>query len=100
VARDGGHEVVRDDAHGTAELEDVPTFFTEQLERGAFLQLRVAFTGDGFDEGRLAAAVGAEDCDVFAYSDGEREVIERKTFASADGNILELDQRKSGRQPS
>ena len=37
----------------------------------------IAFARDGFDQRRLAGAVGAEDGDVLALGDGERERIER-----------------------
>ena len=37
----------------------------------------IAFARDGLDERRLARAVRAEDGDVLALGDGERERIER-----------------------
>ena len=51
------------------ELEDVPALFAEDGDRRALGGQRVALAGDGLDERGLAAAVGAEDADVFARAD-------------------------------
>jgi hypothetical protein len=86
-----GHEVVADEAEVVAEVEDVPIAGAEDLERCFGAEERVAFAGDGFDERGFAAAVGAEDGDVFAGFDGEVEAVKGEAAAAFDEDVLEFE---------
>ena len=87
---DGGAlagELRGDDAEMGAKLRDVPAFASEQAELGGGGDDGVALAGDGFDERGFAAAVGAEDGEVFAAGDAKREVVEDNVVAAGDRDI-------------
>ena len=86
-----GHEVVADEAEVVAEVKYVPVGGAEDFERGFGAEQRVAFAGDGFNESRFAAAIGAEDGDVFAGVDGEVEAVEGAASAAFDEYVFEFE---------
>ena len=67
-----------------------------EIEEPSFGE-RVAFARDGFDQRGFAAAVGAEDADVFAGADLEGDVVEGGAFAAHDGDVVQGEQRGLGR---
>ena len=78
-------EVVGDDSEVFAEFGEVPAGAAEDADLGAGMaggrNGGVDFAVHGADEGGFAAAVGAEDGDVFAGLDGEVNVVEDGAFA-------------------
>ena len=54
---------------------------------------RVEFAVHGADEGGFAAAVGAEDGDVFAGLDGEVDVVEDVAVAEGYVDVSHLQER-------
>jgi hypothetical protein len=76
-----------DDAEVGAELRDVPALTSEQAQLCGGRHDGVALAGDGFDQRRFAAAVGAEDGDVFAAGDAQREVVEDDIVAAGDADV-------------
>ncbi len=88
-----GGEVVGDDAEEGAEVKDVPGIAAEDAHfAGGRGIARVEFAGDGLDEGGFAAAVGAEDGDVFAKGDGEGDVFEAGAIAAEDGDVAKFEE--------
>lgn len=51
----------------------------------------VKLAGDGFEQGGFAAAVGAEDGEVFAGVEGEGDVVEDGLVAAGYGDVLEIE---------
>lgn len=88
-----------DDAEVGAELGDVPAAAAEEEQLGRVRDDGVALAGDGFDEGGLAASVGAEDGDVLAGSDAEGDGMEDNVVAAGDGDVAheeEIEMRGLG----
>jgi hypothetical protein len=90
------HEVVRDDAEEVAQVEDVPDGLAENAEGRFGVCERIALAGDGLDERGFAAAVGAEDGNVFAGADGEADVAEGGVLAAHDGDVVKVDEWELG----
>src|SRR5882762_5310032 len=95
VARAVGHQIVRYDAEHGAQLEDVPSVAPQNRHRGFFPDDRIALARNGFDERGLAAAVRAQDRDVFARFDAQAEVIECDVVASNDAHVFQVYQGRS-----
>ena len=76
-----------DDAEVGAELRDVPALVAEEAKFGGGGDDGVALAGEGFDEGGFAAAVGAEDGEVFTIGDAEGDVVEDDVVAAGDGDV-------------
>ena len=90
AAGDGGAltgEFGGDDAEVGAELRDVPALAAKEAQLGGGRDDGVALAGDGFDQRRFAAAVGAEDGDVFAVGDAEGDVVEDDVVAARDADV-------------
>src|ERR1700744_283684 len=84
----------RDDSEAFLQLRQVPAFATENADLRIRLDDGVALAGDGLDEGRFAAAVGAEDRDVLAGANSEVDVVEHDIVAT--GHIDMLKFQKGG----
>lgn len=56
------------------------------------MRQRVELAGDQLDEGRLAAAVGAEQGGVLALLDAQAEIVQDPDLAADDTGAVELDQ--------
>lgn len=87
---DGGafaRELGGDDAEMGAELRDVPAGSAKETQLGGGRDDRVALAGDGFDERRFAAAIGAEDGDVLAAGDAQGDVVEDDIVAAGDVDV-------------
>lgn len=76
-----------DDAEMGAELRDVPALAAEQPQLSGGRDDGVALAGNGLDQRGFAAAVGAEDGDVFPVGDAERDVVEDNVVAAGDGDV-------------
>src|SRR6266849_1210421 len=97
VRRARSEQIGRNDPELRAQLEDVPTFPAQNGDGGAFPGKGVAFAGDGFDECGFAAAVWAEDADVFACGDLHCYVVQRGAVAPHDRDMTHGEQgRQSG----
>src|SRR5882762_9871716 len=95
LARAVGHQVVRYDAEDGAQLEDVPSVEPQNRHRGFFPDDRIALARYGFDQCGLAAAVRAQDRDVFARFDAQAEVIKCDVVASNDAHVFQVYQGRS-----
>src|SRR5467141_284951 len=95
VARAVGHQIVRYDAENGAQFEDVPSVAPQNRHRGFFPDDRIALARYGFDERGLAAAVRAQDRDVFARFAAQAEVIECDVVASNDADVFQVHQSRS-----
>src|SRR6267378_1350510 len=95
LARAVGHQIVRYDAEHGAQLEDVPSVAPQNRHRGFFPDDRIALARNGFDERGLAAAVRAQDRDVFARFNAQAEVIECDVVASNDAHVFQVHQSRS-----
>ncbi len=77
-----------DDAQMSAELGDIPALAAEQAQFGGGRDDGIALAGDGPDEGGFAAAVGAEDGDVFAVGDAQGDCVQHDIVAAGDRNVV------------
>lgn len=82
-------EIGGDDAEALAKFGEIPAPAAEDADGGLRLNERVEFTGDGFEQGGFAAAVGAKDGEVFAGVKGEVDVVEDGGTAARDVDVLE-----------
>ena len=87
---------VGDDAEVFAKLGEVPAGAAEDADfwhgmTGAG-NGGVEFAGHGADEGGFAAAVGAEDGDVFAGLDGEVDVVEDNAVAEGYVDVAHVQE--------
>lgn len=99
TAGDGGAlagKLGGDDAEVGAELGDVPTLAAEEAELGGGRDDGVALAGEGFDQRRFAAAVGAEDGDVFTVGDAKRDVVEDDVVAAGDADVAHEEEAGFG----
>lgn len=80
-----------DDTEMTAQLGEVPAFAAEDAEVRAFPDERISLAGEGLDQGRFAAAVGAKDSDVLSRPDAERDIVQHDGVAAGDKNILHFN---------
>jgi len=100
-------ERFRDDAEVFAELGEVPAgaaedhYFWPGLGGAGEVGIRKTGCGGldgvelavhGADEGGFAAAVGAEDDEVFAGLDGEVDVMEDDAVTGGDGDVAEVEE--------
>jgi hypothetical protein len=81
-----------DDAEAAFEFGEVPALAAEDADEGVGEGQGVALAGDGFDEGGFAAAVGAEDGDVFAGFDAEGDVVEDDVVAAGYVDVLKFEE--------
>jgi hypothetical protein len=88
-------EIGGDDAEGGAQFEDIPERAAKDGDGGIFALKRVALAGEGLDEGGFAGAVGAEDTDMLADSDTNREAVESDVLAANDGYVVQIEERGS-----
>src|SRR5713226_3474919 len=92
LARAIEHQVVRYYAKHGAQLKDVPSIAPQNCHRGTFPDDRIAFARNGLDQSRLAAAVRAQNRDVFACFHTQAEIIERDVVASNDAHVFQVHQ--------
>ncbi len=64
----------------------------QDFEFGSGAEERIAFAQEQFEKRGLAAAVGAEDGDMFARSDLEIEAIQGETFVALDDDVLKIEE--------
>src|SRR5258708_40060556 len=80
-----------------AELGEIPAAAAEDSDfragKAGFGDERVEFAVHGLDEGGFAAAVGAEDGDVFAGVDGEVDVVEDDVVAAGYVDVGQMQER-------
>jgi hypothetical protein len=77
-----------------AELGQVPAGAAEDADlwfRQVGISRRVEFAVHGADQGGFAAAVGAEDGDVFAGLDGQVDVVEDDAVAQGYVDVAHLE---------
>ncbi len=60
------------------------------------MRQRVQLAGDELDEGRLAAAIGAQQGGVLALFDAQAEIVQDPDLAADDTGAVELDQGDGG----
>ena len=90
-------QVEGDDADALSHILQGPVVQTEKLEaRPAKTGLGVEFAGDQLDEGGFARTVRSEQGDVLAAPDLKCEASEHTPVATGDGQVLEIDQERSG----
>ena len=76
-----------DDAEVCTELRNIPALAAKEAQRSGGRDDGIALAGDGFDEGGFAAAVGAEDSDVLAVGDAERDTMQDDVIAASNGDV-------------
>ena len=83
-----------DDAQMLSQLGQIPLPLPEDLQAGSFARDRIALTSEGLNQRGFSAAVGAEDGDVFARPDTQRDVVQHDGFATRDKNIFHVDKSR------
>lgn len=84
-------QVGGDEAHAAAEVGEVPAIAAKDADFCFGVNQGVKLAGDGFEEGGFAAAVWAEDGEVFACVEGEGDVVEDGLVAAGDRDVLEIE---------
>ncbi len=74
-----------------AQIENIPTARAHDFERRFWPQQWVAFASNRFDQCGFAAAIGAENGDVFPRIDTEVQAVERETSAAFDVDVFEFE---------
>ena len=80
-------KIVGDDAKVAAKLGEIPAVAAKDAQLGFGANERVEFAGEGADECGFAAAVGAEDDDVFAGLNGQGEIVQHDAIAECDVDV-------------
>ena len=76
-----------------AQVEEVPAVAAEDAQRPGFrLQAGVQFARDQLDERGFAGPVRAQDGDVFALRDGERDAVEYDAVVALHRDVLKFDE--------
>ena len=80
-----------DDAEALFELGEIPAGSAEEADAGVRLNQGVELAGEGFEEGGFAAAVGAQDGEVFAGVEDEVDVVQDGRGATGYVDVGEID---------
>jgi hypothetical protein len=81
-----------DDAEVGAKLRDIPPLAAEEAQLGGGRDDGIALAGDGFDQRRFAAAVGAENGEVLAISDAQGDIVEDDIVATGDADVAHREE--------
>ena len=93
VQRPFAGKIGGDDAQPLAQLENLPAFPAENAHARARLRQGIAFTGHGFDQRGLAAAVGAQQSDVLSGGDAQGDIMKHNLKASRYRDIFQFQKR-------
>ena len=91
---DGGAlagQIGADHAEVATQLGEVPAIAAKDTDVHAGLNDGIDLAGDGENQRRLAAAIGAEDGDMLACADGEMHVMKDDAIAARDIHVGEFE---------
>ena len=75
-----------------AQREDVPALTAEDAGAHSFTGDGITFTGHRLDQSGFAAAVRAEDGDVFAARDAQRDIVQDDFLAASHRSVLQFNE--------
>ncbi len=73
-----------------AQLKDIPVLLPENSQPRLRPNQGIAFARDELDKCRFAAAVWAQDCNMFSGGNAEIEAVQRQAFAALDEDVLKF----------